>query len=197
MVDAGAGRQVAGLVLAAGRSERMGEPKPLLEIEGRTFLEATIAALREGGCTDVTAVVASPDAASAARSAGANLAEGRPDGEQIDSLRGGLDALDDDVAAAVVLPVDHPRVRPATVGTLIDAWRADPSAVVRPVHVGRPGHPTVFPRRVWAALRDPDLADGARSVVERERVVDVPVDDPGVLVDIDTPDEYRKHGGSA
>lgn len=195
MADAGAGGKVAGLVLAAGRSERMGEPKPLLEIEGRTFLEATITALRDGGCTQVTAVVASSDAATTARSAGAGVTEGRPDGEQIDSLRSGLDALDDNVAAAVVLPVDHPRVRPATVGTLIDAWRTESSAVVRPVHVGRPGHPTVFPRRVWAALRDPDLADGARSVVERERVVDVPVDDPGVLVDIDTPDDLSRERG--
>ncbi|MFO7895055.1 MAG: nucleotidyltransferase family protein [Longimicrobiales bacterium] len=208
---------VAGLVLAAGRSTRMGEPKPLLEIDGRTFLQAAVEALRDGGCETVTAVIASPDAAFAARSAGAAIAQGRPDGEQIDSLRSGLDALDaldavDDalegaphdapdgarqgrVDAVVVLPVDHPRVRPATIGTLISAWRAEPEAMVRPVHRGRPGHPTLFPRRIWAALRDPALPDGARSVVEAGPVVDVPVDDPGVLVDIDTPADYREHAG--
>ena len=186
------GSVVAGVVLAAGRSERMGEPKPLLEIDGRTFLQATVEALREGGCHPVVAVVASPDAAFAARSAGAVIAQGRPEGEQIDSLRSGLDTAPDAAAAAVVLPVDHPRVRPGTVGTLIAAWRAEPDAVVRPVHDGRPGHPTVFPRRVWPALRDPGLEGGARSVVERERVVDVPVDDPGVLVDIDTPGDLER-----
>ena len=188
---------VAGLVLAAGRSERMGEPKPLLEIEGRTFLRATVETLREGGCRGVTVVVGSPDAASAARSAGAAVVQGRPAGEQIDSLRAGLDVLPDDVDAVAVLPVDHPRVRPATVGTLIGAWRAEPAAIVRPVHGGRPGHPTLFPRRVWAALRDPDLPRGARSVVDAERVVDVPVDDPGVLVDIDTPEAYEREQDGA
>lgn len=203
---------VAGLVLAAGRSTRMGEPKPLLEIDGRTFLQATVEALREGGCEPVMAVIASPDAAFAARSAGAAIAQGRPDAQQIDSLRSGLDALDaadgaadrapdravggaldGRVEAVVVLPVDHPRVRPATIGTLISAWRAEPGAMVRPVHRGRPGHPTLFPRGVWSALRAPALPDGARSVVEAGPVVDVPVDDPGVLVDIDTPADYRQH----
>lgn len=190
-----AGGSVAGLVLAAGRSRRMGEPKPLLELDGRTFLRATIEALRGGGCDPVAAVVASPDAEAAAREAGARVAEGRPGGEQIDSLRSGLDALSRDVDAAVVLPVDHPQVRAATVEALLTAWRSDPEAVVRPVHDGKPGHPTVFPRRVWDALRDPSLERGARSVVEAARVIDVPVDDPGILVDIDTPEAYERHAG--
>ena len=195
MVDSGEGARVAGLVLAAGASTRMGEPKPLLEIDGRTFLQVTITALREGGCSGVVAVVASPETEVVARSAGASIAQGRPAGEQIDSLRSGLGVLGDETDAAAVLPVDHPRVRAATVGVLIDAWRAEPGSIVRPVHHGRPGHPTIFPRRVWDTLRDPDLDGGARSVVETERVVDVPVDDPGVLVDIDTPEDYREHGG--
>lgn len=196
MAASQAGAGIGGVVLAAGRSERMGEPKPLLEIDGRTFLQATVAALRDGGCRTVVAVVGSPNAAFAARSAEAAIAQGHPDGEQIDSLRSGLDGLeehDPDVDAAVVLPVDHPRVRPETVAALVDAWRSDPDAIVRPVHDGRPGHPTVFPRRTWPALRDPGLGHGARSVVESERTVDVPVDDPGVLVDIDTPDQLEDH----
>ncbi len=185
----------AGLVLAAGRSSRMGEPKALLELEGRTFLQACVETLAAGGCGSVTAVVASPDAAFAARSAGAAIAQGRPDGEQIDSLRGGLEELDSQVAAALVLPVDHPRVRPATVAALLAAWDRDPGAIVRPVHDGRPGHPTLFPRTTWPALGDASLPDGARTVVESERVVDVAVDDPGVLIDIDTPDDLQRERG--
>lgn len=184
-------KKVAGLVLAAGQSSRMGQSKALLEIDGRTFLQAAVQTLWEGGCSGVTAVIASPDAAFAARSAGARIAQGQPDAEQIDSLRSGLDALNDDVDAVVVLPVDHPRVRPATVQALIAAWADDPEALARPVHDGEPGHPTLFPRRVWDALGDPALEEGARSVVEAERVLDVPVDDPGILVDIDTPDDYE------
>lgn len=186
---------VVGLVLAAGRSNRMGEPKPLLELGGRTFIQAAVEALWEGGCRSVTAVVASPDVASVGRSAGARTVQGRPDGEQIDSLRSGLAAMDDDVEAVAVLPVDHPRVRPSTVAALLGAWRSATDAVVRPVHQGDPGHPTVFPRGVWEALRDETLPDGARSVVESGRVVDVEVDDPGILIDIDTPEAYEEQRG--
>lgn len=186
----------AGLVLAAGKSSRMGRPKPLLELDGEPFLGAAVRTLREGGCRVVVAVVASEDAAAAARSAGARVAEGAPDGEQIESLRHGLDAMGSDIDAVVVLPVDQPRVAASTVRALLLAWRRDPAAIVRPVHDGRPGHPTVFPRRSWGSLRDPGLAAGARSVVEAEPVLDVMVDDPGVLIDIDTPDDYRRHGAS-
>jgi molybdenum cofactor cytidylyltransferase len=186
----------AGLVLAAGKSSRMGTPKPLLELEGEPFIGAAVRALREGGCRVVVAVVAGEDAADAARSAGALITEGAPDGEQIESLRQGLDALGPDIDAVVVLPVDQPRVAASTVRALLDAWRRDPTALVRPVHDGRPGHPTVFPSRSWGALRDPALTEGARSVVEAERVLDVVVNDPGVLIDIDTPEDYRRHGAS-
>lgn len=184
---------VAGLVLAAGKSSRMGTPKPLLDLDGEPFIEAAIRALREGGCQDIVAVVASDDVRAAARSAGARTADGAPDGEQIESLRRGLDALGSEVDAVVVLPVDHPRVATSAVRALLDAWRRDPAAIVRPVHDGRPGHPTVFPRPSWSSLRAPSLPEGARSILGGERVVDVVVDDPGVLVDIDTPDDYRSH----
>lgn len=190
------GMDVAGLVLAAGRSSRMGEPKALLDLNGRTFIETAIAALRDGGCDPVLAVVVASDpAARIAAAAGAVVVEGEPRGEQIDSLRRGLDAVED-AAAVAVLPVDHPRVRAATVAVLLDAWRADPESLVRPVHDGAAGHPTIFPRRVWPSLRDPDLPEGARSVVGTERKTDVPVDDRGVLIDIDTPEAYRRHGSS-
>lgn len=194
MSKAAGSKTAAGLVLAAGKSSRMGTPKPLLELDDEPFIGAAIRALLEGGCQEVVAVVADEDAAAAARSAGARIAEGAPDGEQIESLRLGLAAVGPGVDAVVVLPVDQPRVAATTVRALLDAWRRDPGALARPVHDGRPGHPTVFPRRCWASLRDPGLTEGARSVVEAERVVDVVVDDPGVLIDIDTPDDYRRHG---
>lgn len=196
---------MAGVVLAAGRSRRMGTSKPLLDLGGRSFLRASVEALREGGCGRVVAVVAAPDAGDEARAAGAEVVEGQPDGEQVDSLRAGLDALDradrsgDGAApdAAVVLPVDHPLVRPDTVRALLAAASADPDALIRPIYHGRPGHPTVFPRAVWPALRDPTLPHGARSVVESSgtRTVDVEVEDPGVVADIDTPGAYQRHVG--
>ncbi len=117
--------------------------------------------------------------------------------EQIDSLRIGLATLPPGLSAAVVLPVDHPLVASATVAALIETHRSRAGAVARPVHDGRPGHPTLFPRGVWPALLDRSLARGARSLVEAPdtQTVDVSVDDPGILADIDTPDDYRRYAG--
>lgn len=192
----GAG-SVGGVVLAAGRSERMGRTKALLDLEGRTFLAAAVEALRGGGCATVVVVAAPGPVVAAAERTGARVVVNEAlDAEQVDSLRLGLTALED-AGAALVLPVDHPLVRRDTIHGLVAAWREHPEAVVRPVHGGSPGHPTLFPRAAWAALADPSLPRGARSVVESEsvRTVDLPVDDPGVLADIDTPAAYRRHLG--
>lgn len=189
-----------GIVLAAGDSTRMGRPKPLLRADGRTFLERAITVLLEGGCAEVVAVLSADGAAEEeARSAGARLVLNRATrSQQIDSLRLGLASLAPESAAAVVLPVDHPLVRTATVAALIGHWRATAdsgatSPVIRPVHDGRPGHPTLFPRSMWTALMAP-LPQGARTVVEEGRhpTDDVPVADPGILADIDTPEAFAR-----
>lgn len=186
-----------GIVLAAGRSRRMGAPKPLLDVGGRTFLKAAVEALRTGGCGSVIAVVGDAGTRGEARAVGAVVVEGRPDEEQVDSLRGALDHLPPGATGVVVLPVDHPLVRPSTVRALLEAAASDRDAIIRPVHEGRPGHPTLFPRSAWPALADRSLPHGARSVVESPgtRTVEVEVDDPGVLADIDTPLAYRRHVG--
>jgi molybdenum cofactor cytidylyltransferase len=188
--------EVDGVVLAAGRSERMGEVKALLRLGADTFLETAVRTLRAGGCARVVVVVADEAVAGAAvRTGSAVIRRGGAGGEQIDSLRAGLDAVSPGASAAVVLPVDHPLVRPETVGALVARHREDPTAIVRPVHNGRPGHPTLFPRSTWAALASDPLPRGARTLVESgdAPVVDVPVTDEGVLVDIDTPEDYRRH----
>lgn len=182
-------------MLAAGQSIRMGRPKPLLEAGGESFLLLTIRALREGGCNAIVVVVGYGDEAAAnARDAGAIVTRNRELGsEQIDSLRMGIEALPKGTAAAAVLPVDHPLVRPTTVAALITRWRNAPDRIVRPVHEGRPGHPTIFPRAVWADLR-PGLPRGARTVVEDDAhaTLDVAVEDTGVIADIDTPEAYAR-----
>lgn len=192
---------VAGVVLAAGRSRRMGRPKPLLEVDERTFMERAVATLRGGGCDPLVAVVSEPGSAigAAAEAAGASVAENpSPDSEQIESLRCGLAALPAGVAGAMVLPVDHPLVEAATVAALIHAFRSGAAAIVRPTHEGRPGHPTLFGASVFPDLRSPDLERGAESVVEARaaEVDDVAVADAGVLADIDTPSDHARHGGA-
>lgn len=203
---------VGGIILAAGRSTRMGRPKPLLELGDRSFLDACVSLLRQGGCAAVVTVLAAAaerEEEVRARAAGAIVVRNEAvRSEQVDSLRLGLEALeageedgrvDGPLEAALVLPVDHPLVAVDTVRILLSEGTAHPDAIVRPIHGGRPGHPTLFPRSLWPALGDPELPRGARSVVESPgtRTVDVDVADPGVVADIDTPEAYRRYVGGA
>lgn len=190
---------VAGIVLAAGRSSRMGEPKALLEVDGGTFLERAIDILVEGGCSSVTVVLAPGEAGRrtgeiARRKRAVTVENPRANAEQIDSLRIGLATLPEDAEAAVVLPVDHPLAEARTVQELLRGFRASGLAIVRPVYGDRPGHPVLFARRLWRELAEPDLAEGAREVVHRHgaEILDVVIADRGVSVDIDTPEDYER-----
>lgn len=195
---------ILGVVPAAGRSTRIGNPKPLLDADGATFVERTVAALRDGGCDAVVVGVREsrgPIHAMATRAGGRALVPSRVDDGPIASVRAALvwaEGDDDDGElpdALVLLPVDHPRVRSDTVRVLVETFRKEWVPLVLVEHRGRTGHPALFARPLFGELRDPELAEGARTVVQRHRhaAVLVEVDDPGVLVDIDTLAEYRRH----
>jgi CTP:molybdopterin cytidylyltransferase MocA len=191
---------IAGIVLAGGESLRMGRPKALLAIGAETFLERAIRTLRAGGCQDIVVVLGGEDreiAGLAARTGARGAPGPGPGSEQIDSLRAGLRGLPLAAEAAVVLPVDHPLVRPTTVAALVAAFRSGGAPVVRPAMRGRHGHPVLFAAAVFDELLHGELAEGARSVIRKHapQVLDVEVDDPGVLADVDTPDDYERHLG--
>ena len=194
-------KNIHGVVLAAGASTRMGRPKPLLEVDGTTFLERAIKLLRTGGCTYVVAVVNDSDdwIARVADSSGAAIViNDRPKSEQIDSLRLAIANLPDGYDAVIVLPVDYPRIKQETVNALLQEFSRTQTAVLNPAHKGKTGHPVVFSRDVVVELLRPDLPDGARSVIERHTrdAQTLEVDDPGILIDIDTPADYQQHVSS-
>ncbi|HEY8469137.1 MAG TPA: nucleotidyltransferase family protein [Longimicrobiales bacterium] len=197
---AGAGTApVHGVLLAAGRSTRMGRSKPLLTLDGEMLIERAVRVLREGGCGGVIAVVRAQDddAARLAHAAGARVVvNDDAQAEQVDSLRLALRELPDDAAAAAVLPVDVPFVRPATVARLLAAFRSGAALVVRPTYRGEPGHPTLFARALFGELAAPGLPHGARTVIEAHAAdtLDIEVDDPGVTQDVDTPEDLARYG---
>lgn len=186
---------VDGVVLAAGRSRRMGRAKALLELQGERFLERAIRVLAAAGCRSVLAVLNAADDAAirAARAAGAGIVLNPHAGsEQVDSLRLAIHALPADGDAALVLPVDRPLVQEATARALIEAFRATRKTVVRPVCHGQAGHPTLFARSVLLEILETELPEGARSIIARHAADthDVAVDDPGINQNIDTPEDY-------
>ena len=190
---------IAGIVLAAGRSRRMGEPKAFLRLEGRSFLERAIVALLQGGCGDVLVVAGPREDDTARRIAESALALGArvavnpaAGSEQVDSLRLALAAMRDDALAAIVAPVDVPEVSAATVHAIREAFARTGGPIVLPAHEGRHGHPVLFSRAVWPELLEGELPEGARTVIHAHaaELVEIPV---GALpLDVDTPADFRR-----
>ena len=185
---------IAGIVPCAGASVRMGRPKALLSIRGRTFVQAVVDALSGGGCEPVLSVVSDdPLIADAARATGARVLTNQDPGEgPITSMRLALAELED-TEGVIYLAVDHPCVRAETVATLLDAARSTDAPLVIPTYEGERGHPSFFRESLFQELMDPTLEGGARTVVHRhlDRAELVAVPDPGVRMDIDTTTEYE------
>lgn len=194
---------IPAVILSAGASSRMGRPKALLDLAGEPFLSRIARTLRLGGVADVVVVTGPHDAEirawidSVADRIGPLRVAYNPVHEsgQLTSLLAGLATVDHPgVLAMLVTLVDLPLVRPATVTALLAAWRATRAPVVRPRFGERHGHPVVFDRVVFDALRHARLDQGARSVVHTlgAAVLDVPTDDEGVCLDVDTPEDYAR-----
>lgn len=179
----------------------MGRDKALLDAGGLPFIARVVRCLGEGGASPVVVVVR-PGADAVARTAqaeGARIAV-NPDpdnprrGGPLSSLRVALGVLPGGVAGLVLHPVDFPAVEPRTVTELIAAFRRTGAPVVAPTWLDRRGHPVLLSSRLFHELLEAPLPQGARTVVRRHASdrVEVPVDDPGILQDLNTPDAYRR-----
>jgi molybdenum cofactor cytidylyltransferase len=89
--------------------------------------------------------------------------------------------------------VDIPLVRASTIQKVIDEWTRSRAPIVRPAVGDRHGHPVLFDRSLFDALRHAPITEGARAVVHAnaDRIVNVQVDDEGCLLDVDTPADYN------
>lgn len=189
---------VGGVILAAGRSSRMGgRPKALLPHEdGHNFVSHLVDIGREAGLSPML-VVGRPDQVAlrveVERLDAGFIENPEPDRGQLSSLVAGIDAAGG-VDAVMVLPVDVPLLSADVLRTLLSAAERSDAVILRATSGGRHGHPVLFRRSVFDELRTADPEVGARAVVRADpaRVLNVEVADPGVTIDIDTPDEYRR-----
>lgn len=196
-----------GLLIAAGRSRRMGRQKLLLPWpppNGRSTVVATAFDLLQPHCARMIVVLGDDPALTAALdvppSDGAaprsfTAIAGVPDGDMFDSVRAGLEAAR---GASIVLlqPADHPTVLDSTITLMLDALRRDaadpPIIAAMPEHRGRGGHPVAIRGEAIDAILawrgDSGLAGFWRDVAPRVRRI--PVDDPACRSDLDNPGDY-------
>src|SRR5919204_2270932 len=163
---------IPAIVLAAGKSTRMGRAKALLPLAaGETFLSRVVSTLRTGGVDDVVVVVGhDADAIAAAIRDLFNSVRVVVNREyeqgQLTSLVAGLRMIDrPGVLAALVTLVDVPLVSAPTVRAVIERYRRVRAPIVRPVNGGLHGHPVIIDRSLFDVLGRTDPATGARHIV--------------------------------
>ncbi len=190
---------LAGIILAAGHGKRLASiaPKPLLTFHGKTFLQLVIDHLSAIGVTQriivtnkalyqrivdfhpATQVVINP----------------QPEMGMISSLWIGMAAMGPDVSGFFMCPIDYPLVQRETFRRLSAAHISNPHRIIIPTHNGRFGHPIIFSKDFFQALRHVPLDQGARFLIRRnqDRLFQVEVTDPGILININTPELYHRY----
>ena len=190
------------VVTAAGSAERFGGKKLLTPIDGEPLLDHTIRALLDGGVSEVIVVVGRDARAELERDVNTMLDPRVRPVENPDPSRGMFSSIQEGVAQAqgdaiLVMPGDMPFVSPDTVRAVIAAYEQKP-AIVSPRYRGKRGHPVALP----TSLRDEIRGAGARATLHdvihahTDMRVDVDIDDPGVVRDIDRPEDLPKDGPS-
>lgn len=192
----------AAILLAAGASSRMGRAKPLLDWGGRPLVAAQVEALQAAGCAPVIVVLGARAAAvrralppSARWTTNAAWREGRAG-----SIRAGGRAIPAHAERIVIASVDQP-CSAGAVRRTIAALAANPAArIAVPRHDGRNGHPPVFDAALLPELRRvSERSEGLRELRRRwrEATIFVEVDDPLVLLNLNTPEDYRRASAAA
>jgi molybdenum cofactor cytidylyltransferase len=188
---------IAGIILAAGASSRMGTPKALLDYRGETFVGRLVRVL--GGSSQPVIVVLGYHADVIRESVPANariVVNPDPSRGQLSSLQTGLAALPAEADGFAFIPVDSPAVEAETVAKLIQAFgRRDTSTLfVIPRQFGRRGHPVVAARSIAAEFLALRPTAEAREVVHAHvnRTEYVDVDDSGIFADVDDPESYQR-----
>lgn len=190
------GPRVAGLVLAAGASRRMGRPKQLLPVDGRPMVLIAADTLHAAGLAPVVVVLGA--AAEEIRAAVAFPPGTRvvvnPDhaSGQASSLQAGLRAMDADIDAAVAMVCDRPGVTADAVKAVLAAAAASPEApAAQARYDDGAGHPVLLRRALWPRLMELRGDVGARVVLHQVPVAEGRVPGPAPP-DADTPDDYRR-----
>ncbi len=186
---------VAAIVLAAGSSSRLGQPKQLLPVDGQPLLARTLDAVRFSSLEPRIVVLGGAEDAirASVRLAGFDIVS-NPDFEQgqATSLVAGIRALPEDVDGAIVLLGDQPLVEPWLLDKLVKAFVPGRHAAVRPRYADGPGNPVLLARELFPDLLDPQGDVGARDVLQAHRERIATVDHPirNAHRDVDTLDDY-------
>jgi molybdenum cofactor cytidylyltransferase len=187
---------ISGVILAAGRSSRLGRPKQLLDLFGEPLLRHVVKNAVASELDEVVLVLGhqAAEIQSAVGEWGQRVVVNPDYAEgQSTSLHVGLGAIDPLREAVVFLLGDQPQVRPEIIDALLAEFRSTGAPIVMPTYGGIPANPVLFAADLFPELADVTGDEGARAIVKRhsERVARVTVSDGAPPRDVDTDDDYQ------
>jgi molybdenum cofactor cytidylyltransferase len=189
---------IVGVILAAGESKRMGQPKALLKIGEHTFLDHIALSLAASQINLVYAVLGNQ--AEIIQSSlkknipivhNPNYQEG-----QLSSLKAAIERIQfENCDGVLVALVDHPLISSGIVRRMVEAFYSSKKKIIIPTLHGKRGHPVLYSRELFEEILAIPPGVGANAVRQayRDHTLELEVDDPGVLIDIDTPEDYERH----
>lgn len=188
-------KNISALILAAGYSLRMGDFKPLMQIGSHSAIEHAIRTFQQVGISDIKVVAGfrADELSKAVKPLGAeivcnpNFAQG-----MYTSVQVGVRALESEVRAFFMLPVDIPLVSCTTVKKMLDCSRLNQYGIIYPVFNGMRGHPPLITTRYKDEILHGDAHEGLRGILElhQHEAYDIKVEDETVLLDMDTQEDY-------
>ena len=188
---------ICALVLAAGRSRRMGVQKLLLPVGGQPLIARVVDEVLRSPVAEVFVVIGHEGERVAEALAGRRVRfVPNPDaeGEMLSSVRCGLRAVPENCAAVLMVLGDQPGISANVIATLAGAFRTAGRGIVVPTHGGRRGHPLLFAMQYRGEILSRYNEVGLRGLLQAhpEEVFEVAVAAPGVLEDMDVPEDYHR-----
>lgn len=188
-------QEVCAIVLAAGESKRMGFPKMLLPYNGRTVIEQVINNVLSAGIINPLIVLGSDHEAileiikshPVTHCYNENYRNG-----MLSSVQCGLASLADQCSAALIIPGDQPMIDAVQIKRAMEVWHETGKGIVMPVHNGKRGHPLIVDMKYRREVMSLPESKGLRALAELhpDDVMEAETDDPAVLRDIDTQQDY-------
>ena len=183
------------IVLAAGESKRMGSPKMLLPWKGKSIIEQVVENVLSSDVSRVVLVLGAVSDGIKSVTSRYNVVHCYNEDFRrgmLSSVKCGFRALPEDCTAVVVMPGDQPMIGSVVINRVIAAWMESGKGIVMPAYRGRRGHPLLIDSRYREEVMSLPEDEGLRALAARnpEDVLEAETDDPSVLRDIDTRDDY-------
>jgi molybdenum cofactor cytidylyltransferase len=188
---------IRSIILAAGESKRMGFPKMLLMFNGKTMIENVLDNVTESDSDSILVVLGSGRSGligivskyDVKHCYNINYREG-----MLSSVQCGFRNLPPDTEAVLVFQGDQPFITPEVINSVIDAYRSSGKGIIIPVYKGKRGHPLLLDSKYKDQIDTLDPDKGLRSVtyIHSSDIYEVETDEPGILRDFDTYDDYNK-----